>query len=140
MKAPLRKQLWTELAALINAQVPQFAPYEAKSPYIWPGEFVLSAGTLIAPKTAFIVLSPEPKGRDQFTIELAWSPDPTFPELAQRPSGVPNQHEALLARDKAAMRLLEWTDVEKDTVKTVAKRAVAELRSVGIPYLLRVSR
>lgn len=125
---------------------PAFEPYKEKSMYIWPGELVFRSTELIAPKTAFVIFSPEPKGREQFTVELAWSTDEQFPKLPQRPSGVPAENERLLSRAQAAVRLLtladpnagSWLEVNKDAVDFTARQVIEELRQYGIPYLQRI--
>jgi hypothetical protein len=148
MDKSVRTSLWKKLSTMMAEGFREFEPYKEKSVYIWPGELVFRSTELISPKTAFVIFSPETKGREQFTVELAWSIDAHFPKLTQRPSDVPAGNEKMLSRPQAAVRLPtiadpnggSWIDVGIDTVDIVVRRVMEELVQHGIPYLRRVGR
>ena len=145
MDKAIRTSLWKQFTAALPA-FPSLDLYKEKSVYVWPGELVFRSRQLTPSRTAFVIISPSQKGREQFTVELAWSMNDQFPSLAQRPSGVPHQNESLLSRPQAAVRLFtlanptasDWIDVNKDSIGDAVERTVSELRQYGLPYLSRV--
>ncbi|HET7792709.1 MAG TPA: hypothetical protein VFL64_04925 [Rhizobacter sp.] len=146
MDKSLRTSLWKGLTAALVQAFPSLTPYKEKTKYIWPGELVFSSPDLVEGKTAFVIISADAKGRDQITVELAWSSTGRFPELVVRPSDVPARNEHLLTRPQAAVRLFSLGDpnadsrmaVTKDGIDRVIERTISELQLHGLPYLKRV--
>jgi hypothetical protein len=148
MDKAVRTSLWKQLTDALLEAFPSLEPNKQKSVYVWPGELVCRSRQLASSRTAFVIISPSQKGREQFTVELAWSMNDQFPPLTQRPSGVSHQNESLLSQPQAAVRLFtlanpnasDWVEVGKDTIGDAVERTVRELKQYGLPYLSRVGK
>jgi hypothetical protein len=146
MDRKLRKRAFDLFARHMKESLPTFKPFRAKSLYVWPGEVVWEDAETMGDTTLFIILSPEPKGRDQFTVELGWSRLRRFPELIQRPSlAFQSEFERCYERDEATVRLSSltdhhsWIDLYDDNVNVAVATQVRNLLDHGIPFLQAVS-
>lgn len=84
MRKEIGKALKEAFAAAIKAELPRFQEAAIKSMYLNPGERVFEWKCSEAIRL-FVLLVPDPKGDDRFTVELGWSTLGRFPELGMRP-------------------------------------------------------
>lgn len=142
MERKLKKRLFDLFAENMQKALPTFRPFKAKSSYVWPGELIWQDGETIADTSLFIIVSPESKGRDQFTVELGWSKLRRFPELAQRPSLVSqvdfehcHDHREATLRLSSLTDHISWIDVNYDEVEVAVANQLRNLLDHGIPFL-----
>jgi hypothetical protein len=142
MDRKLKKQVVDMFARHMKESLPTFTAFTARSSYLWPGEVVWEDGATVGGTTLFVILSPEPNGRDQFAVELGWSRLHRFPQLIQRPSlAFQSDFERCGERDEATMRLSSltehqsWIDVDDDNVNVAVSTQVRNLLDHGIPFL-----
>lgn len=144
----MQKHLRAKAVALLSEQMtkafPDFIQVKMKSVYIWPGEVLWRKDAEDC--SYFVVLSPEAKGRDEVTVELAWSRLKRFPELMQRPAlvtadAIANAEE----KDEGTVRLgmlarehWGWVPVNDESISDVVAFFMAKLRKDGIPFLSRI--
>lgn len=85
----MRKEYGKALRKLFSSEMkrrlPQFVPVKVSSIYILPGERAF-CWTPAEPVHLWILLCPDQKDREAFTVELGWSKLGRFPELSMRPS------------------------------------------------------
>ncbi len=99
MRKEYSTALRKEFVRLIKGKIPQFEEFKLKSYYLWPGERAFR-WVPVDGLHCFIILSPNPKGLDEFMIELAWSKRSRFPELSMRPTGIPTIDHVEFERDE----------------------------------------
>lgn len=89
MVTAMRKEygnaLRREFTAQMKVKLPQFHPVKISSIYVWPGERAFR-WIPVEPIHLWILLCPDQKGREAFTVEIGWSRLGRFPELGMRPS------------------------------------------------------
>ena len=110
MRKEYGKALRTLFAAEMATRLPQFAANKAKSNYLFPGEraFYWNPQDTIR---CWVILQPNLKGHESFTVEIGWSKLARFPELSMRPSfHSPDEGHAEFAQSEYVCRL------GKDTV------------------------
>lgn len=105
----MRKEYGKALRAVftqeMKAHLPQFLPIKVSSFYIFPGEKAFR-WVPAEPNHFWIILCPDQKGREAFTLELGWSRFGRFPELGTRPSTkVPSKNRDEFALDEYVCRL-----------------------------------
>jgi hypothetical protein len=85
----MRKEYGKALRALFAAEMktrfPQFDATKVKSQYLFPGERAFCWNPR-EPIRCWVVLKPNLKGHESFTVEIGWSKRGRFPELGMRPS------------------------------------------------------
>ena len=99
MRKEYSNALRKEFIRKIKENIPQFEEVKLKSYYLWPGERAFR-WIPVDGLHCFIILSPNPKGLDEFMIELAWSKRSRFPELSMRPTGIPTIDHVEFERDE----------------------------------------
>lgn len=93
---------------------PDFKETKVNSAYLWPGEraFCRSEGDSIK---CWIVLSPNPKGYDDFTVMIGWSTVGRYPELNVTPSMItPSSDRKEFEQEEYLIRLPQlWTNDDR---------------------------
>jgi hypothetical protein len=107
MRKEYAKALRDAFAKRMREDVPQFELQRVASDYVIPGER-LFRWIPVEPIHCWVILKPDAKGREAFTVEVGWSTRGRFPELSMRPTPLasPAQPEAL-ERDECVARLPE---------------------------------
>jgi len=105
----MRKEYGKPLRALFTAEMqsrlPQFAATTVKSQYIFPGERAF-CWIPRDPIRCWVVVQPNLKGHESFTVEIGWSTMARFPELGMRPSfQSPSDDHAEFAQPEYMCRL-----------------------------------
>ena len=96
------RELFTER---LHAEFPEFKPARVSSRYVSSAERPFR-WIPIEPLHCWIILVPDGKGRQAFTVEIAWSQRSRFPELSMRPSVMsPPDAGAATGLSECAMRL-----------------------------------
>ena len=148
MDKKLKKRIYDVLARLIHELLPSFVPFQEKTKYLWPGEKAWEDTSSTQNASLYIIFSPEYKGRDQFTIEIAWSRLRRFPELIRRPSlaiSGRGEIEQCYVYQEASVRLPRlveeesWVDVNNDNVDEAVARQFKTLLDYGVPFLIGVA-
>ena len=85
MRKEYGKALRTLFAQEMLTRLPQFAETKVKSLYLFPGERAFCWSPR-KPIYCWIILQPNLKGYESFTVEIGWSRLDRFPELGMRPS------------------------------------------------------
>ncbi len=105
----MRKEYGKALRHLFSAEMknrlPRFLPVKLSSVYLLPGE---RAFRWIQAEAIhlWILLCPDQKGREAFTVEIGWSKLGRFPELSMRPSfQTPTARRDEFALDEYVCRL-----------------------------------
>jgi hypothetical protein len=149
MNSKLRKLFFSEFSALLAEELSGFVPYKEKTQYVWPGEAVYRDQVLIAPRSAFLVLSPHEKV-DAISIQAGWSSDSQFPELTMRPSIPQWELNDPVNMEAGTINVLDFTssvafgwvngylEVSQEHVTPIAARLLEIFVQHGIPYLLRM--
>jgi hypothetical protein len=86
--------------------LPRFREVPLESMYLNPGERVFEWRHSEALRL-FLLLVPDLKGGERFTVELGWSARGRFPELGMRPSMRPPRRAAELEEEEYICRLGE---------------------------------
>ncbi|MDR2016096.1 MAG: hypothetical protein LBP90_00575 [Burkholderiales bacterium] len=83
MEKGLLKTIKNYWISLMEKKLPHYLPYEEKVIYLWRDEktWWFRKDNI----ALFVIFSPNPKGRNEFAIELGWSKKKRFPELPMRP-------------------------------------------------------
>ncbi len=137
---------------------PSFIPYAERSVYLSSAEraYFHSVNSDVQ---LFLILVPDRKGADRFTIEIGWSKLGRFPRLSMRPSfDEPTESGEEFLLDEYVCRLGRvmvgadrWWHVPRvadektvpgdaslqASIDEVASRVVDEIRRFGVPYLNR---
>ena len=126
-----------------------FVQMKDPSQYTWPGESVYVCRDDFL--WLVIIVSPDPKGRDAFTVEVGWSKLTRFPELGMRPSGFASQSLNEWRNDEFVCRLNSisvtlpefWTlvsslDNGSDQIRAQLSDAAQKTEEHGIPYLTKI--
>jgi hypothetical protein len=110
MRKEYGKALRDAFAERMREDVPEFEPQHVASDYVFPGER-LFRWIPVEPIHCWVILKPDAKGREAFTVELGWSTRGRFPQLSMRPTPLasPTQPEAF-ERDECVARLSELRD------------------------------
>ncbi|MDH3207144.1 MAG: hypothetical protein OEO79_11065 [Gemmatimonadota bacterium] len=85
MRKEYRKAVRELFSRRLDEMLPNFHAVKLKSPLLFGGESVFrwaAGGELVC----FVILVPDPKGRQSFTVELGWSGLGRFPEGSSRPT------------------------------------------------------
>lgn len=119
----MRKEYGQALRALFTAEMqsrlPQFEPSQVKSKYLFPGERVFCWNPQESIR-CWIILQPNLKGHESFSVEIGWSKLARFPELSMRPSfSSPSEDRAEFDEPEYVCRLGKdrlgedyWAEVE----------------------------
>lgn len=118
MRKEYGKALREEFARQLAQRLPGFQREKARSCYLFPGERAFCRA-VSGELHLYVILTPDLRGHEAFTVELGWSRLGRFPELSMRPNlmGVP-EDDAEFTRDEAVVRLPcltgdpEWWTVE----------------------------
>jgi len=89
----------------IGSLFPDFKKLQSKSEYVFPGNSVYTIPTNDTHIMGFLMLVPDCKGRDQFTLEIGWSTKSRFPELNMTPSGDASRERTEFNQDEFICRL-----------------------------------
>ncbi len=119
MRKEYGKVLREAFARRLAERLPRFKPVRTGSDYLFPGERVF-CWAVSGDLHLYVILTPDQRGHDAFTVELGWSRLGRFPELSMRPNIMgPALDGAEFARDEAVVRLPyltgipEWWTVEE---------------------------
>jgi hypothetical protein len=83
MRKEYGKVLRERFSALMKQHLPQFQPTKYPAhPYVWPGDRIFR-WIPREPLHCFIILVPDKKGYDDFTLEIGWSTLGRYPEVAR---------------------------------------------------------
>lgn len=105
MRKEYGKALRQLFSAEMNNLLPRFLPVKLSSLYILPGERPFRWIPVEAVHL-WILLCPDQKGREAFTVEIGWSKLGRFPELSMRPSfRAPSSGREEFALDEYVCRL-----------------------------------
>ncbi len=111
MRKEYGKALRKLFAEQMRETMPQFEAVKVQSMYFWPGDraFRWAAGRNL---TFWIVLSPDKKGREEFTLLVGWSRRGRYPELSVIPCPEgPSPERKEFASQEYLTRLPSlWTD------------------------------
>ncbi|MGB6065367.1 MAG: hypothetical protein WBG50_11195 [Desulfomonilaceae bacterium] len=89
----------------LKVHLPQFLPVKISSLNIFPGERGFR-WVPAEPTHFWIILCPDQKGHEAFTVELGWSRLGRFPELGMRPSSnAPSENRDEFALEEYVCRL-----------------------------------
>lgn len=99
-------------------RLPAFEPTKVDAPVLFGGQTVFRRA-LCDGLHVFVVLTPDAKGRQAFTVELAWSTSARFPEVTMSPSLMLgpddpdpiDQDEAIVRLGGLAERADRWWDL-----------------------------
>jgi hypothetical protein len=110
MKKQYRMAINKHFSSELEKIDPGFEKISVISPCKYDGEtvFVKKADNA----TLFICLIPDPKGREEFTVEIGWSTKHRFPELSIRPSIEPGGNNDEFTKDEAMVRLTSFTKMD----------------------------
>jgi len=121
MRREYAKVLREAIDREMSARFPDFRLEKPPSSHYWPEErvYVRRIGNTIL---HLIIVSPHPKGRESFGIEIGWSKEGRIPLLIKRPSsGIPVSSETL-SKSEFVTRLgyfadppQEFWDIEEDS-------------------------
>ena len=140
MRKEYGKALRDMFTAEMKSQLPGFVPVKVTSPYIGPGERAFR-WVPAEPLHCWILLCPDQKGREAFTVEVGWSRLGRFPELSMRPSSaVPSPGRDELALDEYVCRLGEivaggdfWWELESNESPDTQEAYMAYLQAKVTP-------
>jgi len=109
MVTAMRKEYGKVLRQLFSAEMtnrlPRFLPVKVSSIHILPGERAFR-WIPVEPIHFWVLLCPDQKGREAFTVEIGWSKLGRFPELSMRPSfEAPSSRRDEFAMDEYVCRL-----------------------------------
>lgn len=144
MDKKLKKRVTDQFAACMQAELPSFSLYLGSRDYLFDAETVWEDSSTMAGVYLYVILTPEFKGRDQFTIEIAWSRLRRFPQLVRRPSlSFASEFENCFEAHEASARLPKiisldqdsWIDINKDNVDEVMHKQFMDLMKYGMPFL-----
>lgn len=111
MKKAYRNALRKRFTKALARAAPEWAPTTVRSIHVGPGETLFRRD--VPGLALWIVLVPDAKGRDAFTVELGWSVHGRFPEVGMRPSAHPSAARTELADDEGTVRLPGlWSNVD----------------------------
>jgi hypothetical protein len=85
MRKEYRKAVRARFIRSLSSALPGFELAKVRSPLLFGGETVFR-WTVADTLHCFVILAPDPKGRQAFTVELAWSTAGRFPEGSARPT------------------------------------------------------
>jgi hypothetical protein len=105
MKKQYRMAIENIFFAELQKIDPDFKKITVKSPVKYDGEAVFAKITDAA--ALFICLIPNPKGREEFTVEIGWSSKHRFPELTVRPN-IFGTDIHVTGKDEGMIRLTEF--------------------------------
>lgn len=164
MRKEFGKVLRESFSRQMKSVAPEYTEVKVESQYIWPGERAFRK-TMDEQLSCWVVLSPNPKGYDEFTLMLGWSNFGRYPELSAIPSLLsPTPDHSEFAEKEYLIRLPElwsgkdWWVIKKpvvtssvlqlqasiapvspkaavDLVLPQVEAAISKLVDIGIPYL-----
>lgn len=134
MRKEYGRALRTIFESELRLRLPQFEPVHVTSAFLWPGERAFR-WTPMDGHACWILLLPDKKGREPFTIEVGWSTLGRFPELSVRPSPEgPNPAREEFGRDEYVCRLGNtqfgrdyWWEIERLQAPTDPAEALRTL-------------
>jgi hypothetical protein len=143
MQKAFSKELWAALQEGLGASFPAFAE---KSNYVFPGERVYVVPTDDAATFGYFLISPDHRGRNQFTIDVCWSTLGRFPQLPMRPYGSASADRREFEQNEFSCRLgtiwsgsdfwwEEGVPSEAGSATELASDAVQKIMKHGVPYL-----
>ena len=85
MRKEYRKAVRELFTRGMASRLPQFEPTKVKAPILFSGESVFrwEASTTLH---CFVLLVPDSRGYQSFTVELAWSHEARFPDVSSKPT------------------------------------------------------
>jgi len=158
MRKEYGRELRLQFASAMRELAPEFEEHREKTRYLWPGERAFSWS---APRgLGFVVLSPDAKGDDKFTVEVGWSRLRRFPQLPVRvgdPRDTSGNEEFLCRLGQLVDGKDRWWTLRGDlpltveelaeamkpiaseqaaaTVRPLVADAIALLRDHGLPFV-----
>jgi len=85
MRKEYRKAVRELFAQGMQSRFPQFEPTKVKAPILFSGESVFRWEASNA-LHCFVLLVPDSRGHQSFTVELAWSHAARFPDVSSKPT------------------------------------------------------